>query len=70
MAALALARLNTAAALTCLAIGAIGTFMPALVVGGLLFGVVVAVIVRDQVGADHRQTRNETPPPARLETPG
>ena len=44
--------------------------MPALVVGGLLFGVVVAVIVRDQVGADHRQTRNETPPPARLETPG
>ena len=52
-----------AGALACLAIGAIGTFAPALVVAGLLFGVLVAVIVGDQVAADRRETRNEPPRP-------
>lgn len=58
-----------AGALACLPVGAIGTFAPALVVAALLFGVLVAVIVGDQVSAD-RQTRDEPTPPARLETAG
>jgi low temperature requirement protein LtrA len=41
-------------ALACLAVGAIGTAVPALVVAGLLFGVLVAVIVADQVAAARR----------------
>jgi low temperature requirement protein LtrA len=61
---------HLAGALACLAIGAIGTFAPALVVVGLLFGVLVAVIVGDQVAADRRQIRNELAPPAQLETAG
>ncbi len=48
-----------AGALACLAIGAVGTFAPALVVAGLLFGVLVAVIVRDQIAAARHQTRDE-----------
>ena len=37
--------------LACLAVGAIGTFAPALVVAALLLGVLIAVIVSDQVSA-------------------
>jgi low temperature requirement protein LtrA len=43
-----------AGALACLAAGAIGTFAPALVVAGLLFAVLVAVIVGDQLAAARR----------------
>jgi low temperature requirement protein LtrA len=46
-----------AGAAACLAIGAIGTFAPALVVAALLFGVLVAVIVGDQLAAHRRRMR-------------
>ena len=59
-----------AGALTCLTVGAIGTFAPALVVAGLLFGVLVAVIVRDQVAATRRQIRDEPSRSGRLEAAG
>ena len=49
-------------ALACLAIGAIGTFAPALVVAGLLFGVLVTVIVADHVAATRRTARGEPSP--------
>jgi low temperature requirement protein LtrA len=57
-------------ALACLAVGAIGTFAPALVVAGLLFGVLVAVIVGDQVAAVHRRRRGEPSPLERVEAAG
>ena len=57
-------------ALTCLAIGAIGTFAPELVVAGLLFGVLVAVMVGDQIAADRRPARNKPARPRKLETAG
>ena len=47
-----------AGAAACLAIGAIGTFAPALVVAALLFGVLVAVIVGDQLAAHRRRMRS------------
>jgi low temperature requirement protein LtrA len=50
-------------ALACLAIGAIGTFAPALVVAGLLFGVLVTVIVADHVAATRRTARGEAASP-------
>jgi hypothetical protein len=49
-------------ALACLAIGALGTFAPALVVAGLLFGVLVAVIVADHLAAARRTARAEPTP--------
>ena len=42
-------------ALACLAIAAIGTFAPAVVVAGLLLGVLVAVIVADQLAGARRR---------------
>ena len=74
--ALALLRLRMAGTITgrrlagaaaCLAIGAIGTFAPALVVAALLFGVLVAVIVSDQITAARRRQRGEASPLERLE---
>jgi low temperature requirement protein LtrA len=59
-----------AGALACLAVGAIGTFAPALVVAALLLGVLVAVIVGDQVAGVHRRQRGEPSPLERLETAG
>jgi low temperature requirement protein LtrA len=53
-------------ALACLAVGSIGTFAPALVVGGLLFGVLVAVIVAEQVAAARRRHRGEPSPLERV----
>ena len=55
-----------AGAIACLAIGAIGTFAPALVVSALLFGVLVAVIAGDQVAALHRRRRGEPSPLERV----
>ena len=55
-----------AGAAACLAIGAIGTFAPALVVAALLFGVLVAVIVGDQLAARHRRQRGEPSPLERV----
>ena len=48
-----------AGALACLAVAAIGIFAPALVVAALLFGVLVAVIVGDQLAAARRKARVE-----------
>jgi low temperature requirement protein LtrA len=53
-------------ALACIAIAAVGTFAPALVVAGLLFGVLVAVIVGDQVAAARRRGRGEPSPLERV----
>ena len=55
-----------AGAIACLAIGAVGTFAPALVVAALLFAVLVAVIVADQLAADRRRRRGEPSPLDRL----
>ena len=52
-------RQTTRGALACLAVAAIGTFAPALVVAALLFGVLVAVIVGDQLAAARRKARVE-----------
>jgi low temperature requirement protein LtrA len=59
-----------AGALACLAVGAIGTFAPALVVAGLLFAVLVAVIVGDQFAAVRRRGRGEPSPLDRLGAAG
>ena len=48
-----------AGAAACLAVAAIGTFAPALVVAGLLFAVLVAVIVSDQLAGARRRRRGE-----------
>jgi low temperature requirement protein LtrA len=56
-----------AGALACLAVGAIGTFAPALAVAGLLLGVLVAVIVGDHVAGARRTARGEPSPLERLE---
>jgi low temperature requirement protein LtrA len=58
-----------AGALACLAIAAVGTFASALVVGALLLGVLVAVIVGDQLAAARRRGRGEPSPLERLRTP-
>jgi low temperature requirement protein LtrA len=56
-----------AGALACLAVAAVGTFVPALVVAALLFAVLVAVIVGDQLAGARRQRRGE---PSLLEQEG
>jgi low temperature requirement protein LtrA len=58
-----------AGALACLAIGAIGTFATALVVAALLLGVLVAVIVGDQLAGARRKGRGEPSPLERLGAP-
>ena len=62
-----LGRRHLAGAIACLAIGAIGTFAPALVVAALLFAVLVAVIVGNQVAATQRRRRGEPSPLERVE---
>jgi low temperature requirement protein LtrA len=59
-----------AGALAALAVGAIGTFAPALVVAGLLFGVLVAVIVGDHVAGARREIRGEPSPLERVGAAG
>ncbi|MCW2971179.1 MAG: low temperature requirement [Solirubrobacterales bacterium] len=59
-----------AGAFAALAVGAIGTFAPALVVEGLLFGVLVAVIVGDQVAGARREIRGEPSPLERVGAAG
>jgi low temperature requirement protein LtrA len=54
-------------ALACLAVGPIGTFVPALVVGALLIAVLVAVIGSEYVAAARRRARGESSPLERLE---
>jgi len=61
---------RVAAAVACLAVGAIGTFASALVVAALLFGVLVAVIVADHVAAARRRARGEPSPLERVGTAG
>jgi low temperature requirement protein LtrA len=55
-----------AGALACLAVAAVGAFAPALVVAGLLFGVLVAVIVGDQMAGARRRGRGEPSPLERV----
>jgi low temperature requirement protein LtrA len=55
-----------AGALACLAVGAVGTFAPALVVALLLLAVMVAVIVGDQLAGVRRRARGEPSPLERL----
>ena len=62
-----IAERRLAGALACLAVGAVGTFAPALVVAGLLFAVLVAVIVSDQLAGAGRRRRGE---PSLLEQEG
>jgi low temperature requirement protein LtrA len=57
-------------ALACLAVAAVGTFAPALVVAALLFGVLVAVIVADHVAGARRRRRGEPSPLERVEAAG
>ena len=64
----AISHRRLAGAIACLAIGAVGTFAPALVVAALLFGVLVAVIVGDQVAAQRRRRRGEPSPLERIVT--
>jgi low temperature requirement protein LtrA len=57
-------------AVACVAVGAIGTFVPALAVAALLFGVLVAVIVADHVAAARRRGRGEPSPLERVDAAG
>ena len=57
-----------AGALACLAVAAVGTFAPALVVAGFLFGVLVAVIAADQIAGMRRRRRGEPTPLERVAT--
>ena len=54
-------------ALACLAVGLIGTFVPALVVGALLIAVLVAVIGSEYVAAARLRARGAPSPLERLE---
>jgi low temperature requirement protein LtrA len=56
-----------AGAVACVAVGAIGTFAPALVVIALLFAVLVGVIAADQAVASRRRSRGEPSPLERVE---
>ena len=56
-----------AGAVACLAIGVIGTVVPAMVLGGLIVGVLVAVIVSERRAASRRSARGEPSPIERLE---
>jgi low temperature requirement protein LtrA len=57
-----LGRRRLAGAIACMALGAIGTFAPALVVAALLFMVLVAVIAGDQIAAFRRRRRGDPSP--------
>jgi low temperature requirement protein LtrA len=59
-----------AGAIACLAVGAIGTFASALVVAALLLGVLVAVIVADQIAATRRRRRGDPSPLERIAAAG
>jgi low temperature requirement protein LtrA len=59
-----------AGAIGCLAVGAIGTFASALVVAALLLGVLVAVIVADQIAATRRRRRGDPSPLERIAAAG
>ncbi|MBA3376740.1 MAG: low temperature requirement protein A [Actinobacteria bacterium] len=54
-------------ALACLAVGGVGLFAPALVVGALLVAVLVTVIVVERVAEARRRTRGEPSPLERVE---
>src|SRR5215203_1466311 len=57
-----LGRRRLAGAIACMAVGAIGTFAPALAVAALLFGVLVSVIVGDQIAGIRGRERGEPSP--------
>jgi low temperature requirement protein LtrA len=59
-----------AGAVACLAVGAVGTFAPALVVAALLVTILVAVIAGDQLAAARRRGRGEPSPLERRGTAG
>ncbi|MEN3284974.1 MAG: hypothetical protein V7607_6114 [Solirubrobacteraceae bacterium] len=59
-----------AGAVGCLAVAAIGTFASALVVAALLLGVLIAVIVGDQIAATRRRRRGDPSPLERIAAAG
>jgi hypothetical protein len=61
---------RVAGAIACVAVAAVGSFAPALVVSGLLLAVLVTVIVADQLAAARRRSRGEPSPLERLGTAG
>ena len=54
-------------ALACVAVGAVGTFAPALVVATLLVGVLIGVIAAEHLAAARRRARGEPSPLERLD---
>jgi low temperature requirement protein LtrA len=62
-----LSRKRFSGALACVAVGFIGAFVPALVLAGLLIGVLAAVIGSEYVAAARRRARGEPSPLERLE---
>jgi low temperature requirement protein LtrA len=54
-------------ALACIAVGGVGAFAPALVVGALLVAVLVAVIAAEHIAGARRRARGEPTPLERLE---
>jgi low temperature requirement protein LtrA len=54
-------------ALACVAVGAVGTVMPALVLAVIVTGILIAVIAAEQVAAARRRARGEPSPLDRLE---
>ena len=59
-----------AGAIACLALGAVGTFVSALVVAALLLAILVAVIVGDQLAGQQRRRRGDPSPLERVEAAG
>jgi low temperature requirement protein LtrA len=57
-------------ALACLAVGALGPFLPALGVASLVIVVLIAVIVAEHVAALRRRARGEPSPLERLQIEG
>ncbi len=57
---------RVAGAIACLAVAAVGSFAPALVVSALLLAVLVTVIVADQLAAARRRSRGEPSPLERV----
>jgi low temperature requirement protein LtrA len=54
-------------ALACVAVGLVGTAMPALVLAVLVTGILIAVIAAEQIAATRRRARGEASPLDRLE---
>jgi low temperature requirement protein LtrA len=63
-----LSRKRLAGAVACLAVGALGSVAPGLVLSGLLVAVLVGVIAAERIAEARRRARGEQPPLERLES--